>query len=108
MGTHGKTLNYTKYLLRDEAGVLWWIPLLLFAVQTGVGIAKGRRAASTQKHAYERQLGYEFQAAVASKEMDIEKIKELRLLNESRLEVARASGFQRGSYMGPFFQVVQK
>lgn len=126
-----KTLNYAKHLLGNEGGFFQLlIPLIALipeittaasAVLTGIlttagslatGLIgqsmAGQRAASTQKHAYERGMTLEYQQIKAANEMEIEKMKELAALNESRLEVAKASGFQRGSYAGPYFQTVTK
>lgn len=52
-------------------------------------------------------LALQFQQEQAVIEMDIEKMKEITKLNESRLALAKSSGFQQGSYTGPYFQVVQ-
>ena len=106
--SHDKTVGcYAKRLLKDESGIVWWIPLLVtFALSTAKGVVQQRQVSKSGKHYAERMMALKHQQELALKEMDIEKMREIRRLNESRTKLYEAGSFQKGSYAGPYFQVV--
>lgn len=103
------TLRYAGGLLSDERGFLeWFVPLVSFVIGAGKTMGQRRAVSKSGKHYAERMMAYDFQQAKIGKEMDIEKSKSEIALNASRLEIFKASSFQKGSYTGPYFQVVKR
>ena len=104
-----KVRTYALRLLRDQSGVWWWVPLVVsfglsFVGQTLTG-SSGKRG---QRHARERSEALAREQVMAQQENDIEAIKEMQKLEEARLATFKASSFQKGSYTGPYFQMVSK
>jgi len=100
---------YALRILRDQTGVFWWIPLVAgFALNLFGSALTGSKGKRAERHARERSQALAIQQVRTQEVDDIEKLKQMKELEQLRLETVKASSFQKGSYTGPFFQVVKK
>lgn len=84
-----------------------WIPVILAGLNLFGSIFGAERTQKSES----RQLGEIWLAMQHQKSLataDVEKVKEMRKLNESKTKLFEAAQFQKGSYSGPLFQVVTK
>lgn len=88
----------------------WLIPAIglgLSIFKTGFGIYGAGKAKTEARRAQRRDIFYALEARAASEKANLERLKEMTALNESRLKLFEGAQFQRGSYTGPYFQMVK-